>query len=62
MPQKAKVRYGIADQAIAIVSGLSFALAAITVCTIPFTNSISGARDFVVYWATGQQLAHHANP
>ena len=58
----AKPRYSIADQAIAIVSGLSFALAAVTVCTIPFTNSISGARDFVVYWATGQQLAHRANP
>lgn len=57
-----KTRYGFADQAIAIVSGLSFALAAITVCTIPFTNSISGARDFVAYWATGQQLVHHGNP
>jgi hypothetical protein len=55
-------KFGIADQAIAIVSGLSFALAAVTVCTIPFTNSISGARDFVVYWATGQQLVHHGNP
>ncbi len=61
-PKLAKAQYSIADQAIAIVSGLSFALAAVTVCTIPFTNSISGARDFVVYWATGQQLAHHANP
>ncbi|HEV2486822.1 MAG TPA: glycosyltransferase family 87 protein [Terracidiphilus sp.] len=61
VPQ-AKVRFGFADQAIAIVSGLSFVLVAVTVCTIPFTNSISGARDFVVYWATGQQLAHHANP
>ena len=59
---RAKVKYGFADQAIAIVSGLSFVLVAVTVCTIPFTNSISGARDFVVYWATGQQLAHHANP
>jgi hypothetical protein len=59
---KTKTRYGIADQAIAIVSGLSFALAAVTVCTIPFTNSISGARDFVAYWATGQQLVHGANP
>jgi hypothetical protein len=57
-----KPRHSIADQAIAIVSGLSFALTAVTVCTIPFTNSISGARDFVVYWATGQQLAHGANP
>jgi hypothetical protein len=62
IPGKTKTRHGIADQAIAIVSGLSFALSAVTVCTIPFTNSISGARDFVVYWATGQQLAHHANP
>ena len=62
IPKKAKTRFGIGDQAIAIVSGLSFALTAVTVCTIPFTNSISGARDFVVYWATGQQLAHQANP
>jgi hypothetical protein len=29
---------------------------------VPFTGNIAGARDFVVYWATGQQLAHHANP
>jgi hypothetical protein len=62
IPKKAGASYSIGDQAIAIVSGLSFALTAVTVCTIPFTNSISGARDFVVYWATGQQLAHHANP
>jgi hypothetical protein len=59
---RAKMRYGFADQAIAIVSGLSFVLVGVTVCTIPFTNSISGGRDFVVYWATGQQLAQHANP
>lgn len=52
-----KARYSFADQAIAIVSGLSFALAAVTVCTIPFTDSISGARDFVVYWATGPLLS-----
>jgi len=25
-------------------------------------RSIIGSRDFTVYWATGQQLAHHANP
>lgn len=59
---RAKAGFGLADLAIAIVSGLSFALVAVTICTIPFTNSISGARDFVVYWATGQQLAHRANP
>jgi len=57
-----KRRYGYGDQSIAIVSGLSFALVAVTLLTIPFTNNISGARDFVVYWATGHQLAEHANP
>ena len=57
-----KRKYGYGDQAIAIVSGLSFALVAVTLMTMPFTNSISGARDFVVYWATGHQLAQHANP
>lgn len=57
-----KTSTSFADFAIAIVSGLSFALVTITVCTIPFTNNISGDRDFVVYWATGQQLAHHSNP
>jgi hypothetical protein len=57
-----KGKYGYGDQAIAIVSGLSFALIAVTVCTIPFASNIYGARDFVIWWATGQQLAHHANP
>jgi hypothetical protein len=28
---------------------------------VPLTN-IAGSRDFVVFWATGQQLVHHANP
>ncbi len=27
-----------------------------------FTRQLSSGRDFVVYWSTGQQLAHHANP
>ena len=61
-PKAKMAQCGIGDQAIAVVSGLSFALTTVTVCTIPFTNSISGSRDFVVYWATGQQLIHHANP
>jgi hypothetical protein len=29
---------------------------------VPLAGKTSGARDFVVYWATGQQLVHHANP
>jgi len=25
-------------------------------------DSVLGSRDYVVFWATGQQLAHHGNP
>jgi len=52
----------IADLSIVIATGLALALAAMFICVVPFTGNIAGARDCVVYWATGQQLAHHANP
>jgi hypothetical protein len=52
----------IAELAIAAVTGLGLALAALFLCVMPLTGNIAGARDFVVYWATGQQLVHHANP
>ena len=52
----------IVELSIALVSGLAFALTSIFMCAAPLTNHISGARDFVVYWATGKQLVHHANP
>jgi hypothetical protein len=29
---------------------------------MPFNRSIVARRDFITYWAAGQQLAHHANP
>jgi hypothetical protein len=57
-----KVRYDIADLSIALVSGLALAITALFVCVAPLTGQIAGVRDFVVYWATGQQLVHHANP
>jgi hypothetical protein len=47
---------------IAIASGLAAALVAIFLCVLPLTGSIAASRDYVVYWATGQQLAHSANP
>jgi len=52
----------IAEAAIAVVSGLAFALTSIFLCVLPLTGNIAGARDFVVYWSTGQQLIHRANP
>ncbi len=58
----AKVKLSTADQAIALVSALSFVLVVLYLALIPFSKNTYGAHDFVVYWATGQQLAHHANP
>jgi hypothetical protein len=57
-----KPEYGMAELSIALVSGLTLAITALFLCVAPLTGQIAGARDFVVYWATGQQLIHHANP
>jgi hypothetical protein len=58
----AKPNYDIAEFSIAVVSGLALAITTLFLCVAPLTGKIAGARDFVVYWATGQQLVHHANP
>ncbi len=29
---------------------------------LPFNRAAVAKRDFITYWATGQQLVHHANP
>src|SRR6202789_3240804 len=57
-----KPDYDLAEFSIALVSGLTMAITALFLCVAPLTGQIAGARDFVVYWATGQQLVHHANP
>jgi hypothetical protein len=57
-----KKEYDVAELSIALVSGLTLAITALFLCVAPLTGQIAGARDFVVYWATGQQLVHHANP
>jgi len=54
--------YDIAEFSIALVSGLTLAITALFLCVAPLTGKIAGARDFVVYWATGQQLVHYGNP
>ena len=59
---RGKVKLSIADQAIAITSALSFVIVLLALGVMPFSNKIYGAKDFVVYWATGQQLIHHGNP
>jgi hypothetical protein len=56
-----RVKYDIADLSIALTGGLALAFVVLYICVVPLTN-IAGSRDFVTYWATGQQLVHHANP
>jgi hypothetical protein len=54
-------KYDIADLSIAGVTGLAFTLVVLFLCVVPLTD-IASDRDFIAYWATGQQLVHHANP
>jgi hypothetical protein len=51
-----------AELSIALAGGLALTLTALFLCVAPLTGKIAGARDFVVYWSTGHQLAAHANP
>jgi hypothetical protein len=57
----AQERHDIADLSIAGITGLALALTLLFLCVVPLTD-IAGKRDFVAFWATGQQLVHHANP
>lgn len=52
----------LADLSIAVVAGLGLTAAALFLCAVPLAGHMAGSRDFVSYWATGQQLVHHANP
>ncbi len=58
----AKPGNDFAELSIATVAGLAFAFIAMFVCVVPLAGDVASARDFVVFWATGQQLIHHANP
>ena len=58
----ARERPDYAGAMIALACGMAFMWTALFLAVMPTMKHVSGARDFVVYWATGQQLAHHANP
>src|SRR5580704_1281606 len=53
---------GITEFLITTVCMLSFASIALFFGVTEVTGSNSGTRDYIVYWATGQQFAHLANP
>jgi hypothetical protein len=57
-----RARHDFADLLIVSVGALTLAFAMVFLSVLLVTNRGGGTRDFVVYWATGQQLVHRANP
>src|SRR5271170_5973704 len=60
---------GLSEKVRAILEFLILAVCIVTFAFTPmgvvaslFGSDGPGSRDFVEYWAAGQQLAHHANP
>jgi hypothetical protein len=58
----AKPANDLTEFTIATMAGLSIALISMLICVVTLAGDVASARDFVVFWATGQQLVHHANP
>ncbi len=52
----------LAEVSITGICCVAFAFTALFILVTLITGRTAGTRDFVVYWATGQQFAHHANP
>src|SRR5215469_18287719 len=61
-PKKKNLWRVAANLAVATICGLTFGFIAQGFIISILSDQVMGKRDFVVYWATGQQLAHHANP
>jgi hypothetical protein len=57
-----KQRYDISVPLTAIAYALAILYTVLFLCLLPFSRQTVARRDFIVYWATGQQLAHHGNP
>lgn len=58
----AKQRYDFAEVLIACVTGIMLTYTALFLCIVPLSGKIASGRDYVIYWATGQQLIHRDNP
>ncbi len=44
------------------VCGLAFGFTAGVLCFLMLSSNAPATRDYIIYWATAQQLTHHANP
>jgi hypothetical protein len=47
---------------ITVIASLGLTMAVLFLCVMPLAGDMAGSRDFVSYWATGQQLLRHGNP
>jgi hypothetical protein len=47
---------------IAVACALGVVFTTLFLSIMPFNRAIVARRDFIVYWATGQQLVHQGNP
>jgi uncharacterized membrane protein (UPF0127 family) len=52
----------IAEFLVVAICTLGFLMTVGGICASMLRGDSAGIRDFVTYWASGQQLAHHANP
>lgn len=57
-----KQRPSPADVLIAVACALAVTSTAFALLALLAGHNMAGTRDFVIYWATGQQLVHHGNP
>ena len=60
--RETKKKADIADLIIVVACALGLSFTALFLLTMPMIQALSGSRDYLVYWATGQQLVHGANP
>ena len=52
----------ITELLIAIPCAVAVVFTTLFLSILPFNRTLAAKRDYIVYWATGQQLAHHGNP
>ena len=52
----------IAEFLVVGICTLAFLLTTAGICASLLKSGAAGTRDFVTYWAAGQQLVHYANP
>jgi len=62
MPMQSKKLRAVAEFLVVGICTIAFLLTAGGICASLLRSDGAGIRDFVTYWAAGQQLVHHANP